>query len=134
MRYFVKTLIILQLAFVAITSAMAETRDKVYVFGYATCLGDSVIYLSAIQPLDSAIIDHKTKFLNYREDYARQMENALQKIYGKHFTSALVFSSQRSRLEKKYVKLRRYYNKKPIRIEEVPTTTFHFIPISVSRP
>lgn len=116
----------------SITAAMAKTpgQTDVYAFGCAACLGDTVVYLSAIQSLDGATVDSKTKFLNDREDYARQMENALQEVYGKHYTCALIFSFQRSRLEKKYVKLRRLYKKKNIRIEELPANVFRFVPVA----
>lgn len=114
-------------------SARSGEADKVYAFGYATCLGDSAAYLCAVQMLDGATIDKRTGFLNYREDYSRQMEEALKATYGKYFTCALVFSTKKDKAEKKYLKIRRHLRKdKRVLVRELPVSDFRFSPVAKS--
>lgn len=106
-------------------SAKSHGEKAVYAFGYATCLGDSTVYLSSVQLLDNASVDRKTGFLNNREDYARQMENALRIAYGKHFTCALFFFKKKEKAEKKYVEIRKRFHKdRLVRVEELPVSAF----------
>ncbi|MBQ8276972.1 MAG: hypothetical protein IJY00_00775 [Bacteroidaceae bacterium] len=113
-------------------SAKSGAADKVYAFGYATCLGDSAVYLCAVQMLDGATIDKRTGFLNYREDYSRQMEEALKATYGKDFTCALVFSTKKGKAEKKYLAIRKRLRKdKGMLVNELPVADFRFSPVAV---
>lgn len=101
------------------SSASAKDRDKaIYAFGYGTCLGDTVVYLSDIQVLDSATINRKSGFLEQRERYSHTMEQILRQLYHKHFTCTIFYADSKSRLEKQYVNLKKHLNKdKSVRME-----------------
>ncbi len=74
------------------TAGAQKVEKEIYAFGYATCLGDSVAYVSAIQLLPGATTDKKTGFLQNRHLYTAEMEKTMRSRYGKHFTCALFFN------------------------------------------
>lgn len=122
--------VLLLLLFLASATAM-QAKDKkakdVYAFATGTCLNDSVVYISAIAQLDSATVNAKTKFLQDRQLYSYQFKMFLDKAYSKSHTCAVFFSENKNALEKKYIKLRRRYNKeKTTRFVEVPADQFTF--------
>ena len=102
----------------------------VYVFGVGTSFNDSVMYMSAPQRLDGALIQKKTGFLEDRTYYSFQFKNYLEANYPGYETCAVFYATSRKNIEKKYAKLRRRYRKdKELRVEEVPTNEFAFIPM-----
>lgn len=115
-------------AILSATTMAARDRDKtIYAFGFGTCLGDTTVYLSEIQVLDSATINRKTGFLEQREVYSRQMEQALRQRYGKHFTCTIFYAEKKSKAEKQYVNLRKHLNKdKALRPEVLTGADFRF--------
>lgn len=84
-----------------------KTSPTVYAFGVASSLGDTVVYVTAIETLDGATLDASTAFLNDRSHYSRQLESALQSAHGGHFTATLCFSTKRRKVEKQLLALRR---------------------------
>lgn len=123
-------LFLLTLSTVATASAKGDKGNKVYAFGYATCLGDTMVYLSAIQVLDSAQVDAKTGFLINRADYSRQMEQAMKGRFGKPYTCAVMFGTNRSKLEKTYLSIKRHTeHDKSFRLSLLTIKDFKFSPI-----
>ncbi len=115
-------------------NAMGKGPDKkqVYAFGYGTCLGDSIVYISAIQVLEGAEFDKKTGFLNDRNIYSYQMEQGLRTYFNKHFTCAVFYSDNKAKLEKRYFSLKKQLGRdKAVRVEELPSATFRFTAIPV---
>lgn len=128
-----KNLLFLLLASIlSATAAFAQQEGKtVYAFGYATCLGDSTVYLSTIQPLDSAVVKSKSGFLEHRHEYAVQMEQALAAQYNRYFTCAIFFAEDVKKLEKQYTKICHHLEKEGDRkLQKLPLTTFRFSPIT----
>lgn len=114
-----------------IANAHPKDETTIYAFGYASCLGDTTCYISTIQVLDSASVNSKTKMLGNRAEYAHQMEMALRKIDGKHYTCALFFNTNKGKLEKKYLSIRKRCERDgSLRLESLPEQDFQFAPIS----
>jgi len=120
------------LVFFSASTAAAKGKDSqaVYAFGYATCLGDSAVYLSAIQVLDSAQIAPKTGFLVQRADYSRQLEQAMKARFGKSYTCAIFFNATRSKLEKSYLEVKRRAERdKAHKVYTLAPEDFKFTPV-----
>ena len=102
----VRVIILTVLAAFPITFAVARDKtaggDVLHVFGVATCLGDSSVYVSSLQELPGVFLDAKSDFLDNCHDYARQMETYLQAREGKHFTCAFFFATSSKKIVKKY--------------------------------
>ncbi len=114
--------------------AFGKERDNtVYAFGFGTCLGDSIVYLTTIQPIDSAKTNRKTGFLIERNAYSAEMEQNLRRKYGQHFTCAVFYDTKKDKLEKQYLKLRKQLARdKSVRLEELPPTDFAFSAVTGS--
>lgn len=112
--------------FAAVFQASAGSKDdNIYAFAYGTSFNDSTIYLTAVSHLSIASIDKKSHLLNDRSGYSAQFKEYLDKQYAKDHTCTIFFSTNRKKLEKKYVKLRRFCRKnKDAKVVEVSTTDF----------
>ncbi len=132
-RYF-PSILLLCFFFVVLAAPLKAGGEKqeVYAFAYATNFKDSTIYLSAIQSLTGAVLQKKTGFLEHRSLYALQFKNHLEVTSGKqHFTSAILFSTNKKSLENKYLKMRQRIKKgKKMLLSELPLSDFTFIPLS----
>ncbi len=126
------TLLLAVFIFSAGTASGQKQDTPIYAFGYCTCIGDSVAYVSAIQVLPGAVLNKKTDFLENINLYSNEMERSMRSRYGKHFTAAVFFSDKKEKIEKKYVKLRKRIinnKKKGLRLVEMPATDFQFTQI-----
>lgn len=111
-----KSLLILLMFLSAACSTVSAKGDKdkdkkeetVYLFGASFSLSDSVVYFTEIMPVDGAQLDKKTEFLLHRQYYAYELKdymNFQENMPGR--TSAVYFSTKRSKLEKTEAKLRK---------------------------
>lgn len=93
--------------------AKPKQVPKVYIFGFSASFKNPVVYLTDIQELDSAWIDSKTKFLLGRDTYSTQLKEYLtQSVNDAHRTCVVMFSTEKAKAEKKYMKLKRTYTVK----------------------
>ncbi|MCI6118952.1 MAG: hypothetical protein MR717_06640 [Prevotella sp.] len=93
--------------------AKPKQVPKVYIFGFSASFKNPVVYLTDIQELDSAWIDSKTKFLLGRDTYSTQLKEYLtQSVNDSHRTCVVMFSTEKAKAEKKYMKLKRTYTVK----------------------
>ena len=103
------------LAFLLVmTSAFASKKDElkpVYVMGASLCFGDSVIYFTDIQQIDSVRLT-KDGFLPNREGYSDQHRSYLESKDGNlNHTCITYFSEKKASLQKVVTKLlKRYQN------------------------
>lgn len=133
MKFISRITLLLVCAF-TIGSVQAKTKkNEIYAFAVATSFNDSVVYITSINHLDFATTDKKTDFLNHRMAYSNQFKLFLDKKFQKDHISALFFSKKKESLEKKYIKLRRKYQKdKETKFVEIPVTDFKFYKYSES--
>lgn len=107
-----------------------KVPGKVYIFGCSSEFGDSVIYITDIQEIDSTALTKKTKFLPYRSDYSQQLKEKLEsKAFGlKRQTSSVFFSDKLPKLQKVYAKLKkRYIEKMKMKVITISSSDFKFI-------
>ena len=124
MKFLSHIALIVVLFFSAALHASAK-NDDIYAFAYGTCFNDSTIYLSSVSQLSIATIDKKSKLLNDRTGYSDQFKAYLDKEYEGSHTCTIFFSTSRKKLEKKYVKMRRFCRKdKDARLVVVPADAF----------
>lgn len=130
-NFVIQLLIMVMVALPIASMAQKDGAKGVYAFGYATCLGDSVAYITGIQRLDSAVVNKKTATLEHREYYSRQLEQALAgQFVGKHYTCALFFAKEKEKVEKQYVNLMKTLSKdKGIVVDEKTVAAFRFRPV-----
>lgn len=104
-----------------------QAQKRVYAFAYATCLKDSVVYVSTIQQIPDAQIG-RDGFLNHRADFGAQFGAYVQQYFDHpSVTSVVVFHKQRKKLEKRYLKMRKLAQQEQgKRIVEINYSDFKF--------
>lgn len=124
-------LIITALLTLCTTSITAKPKQtKVYIFGVSINFTDSVTYMTDVQILEPAYIETKTGFLYDRSIYSQQLQIWVEYAKGQPNTTCTVFfSTSRSKLEKKFIKVRNKYNKDQSTIlKSLDAGEFKFIP------
>lgn len=122
-----RTLVAALVCAAAVITADAKRPAKpIYAFGYANCLGDSTVYVSAIQPLEGARLTRKKSMLIGREQYAQQMEQYMRTTDGKPYTCAIFFAKSRKKAEKQFLSLRRQCARQKEKMVEISAGTFAF--------
>lgn len=121
----ISTVALLLLLAVGSLQAKGKDDDKVYAFSYGTCFNDSTVFISAVEVLEGAVVDSKTKFLVDRSRYSNRMKAYLDTHYDGAHTCAVFFDKKRDSLEKLYAKLRRTIKKDThTTLVEIPVTEF----------
>ena len=114
--------------FIAALFAMNSHADNrpmgAHIFGFATSFNDSTVYLTEIQYVDSAYIG-KSNFLFSRENYSYQLQNYLKSKGIATPTCVTTFAKKQKNIEKKYLKMRKRYEKKgTYQIKFIPLQDF----------
>lgn len=110
-----------------VAQAQKPQMHCVYMFGFASSLVDSLAFQTDIQMIDSVYI-HKNGLLAGRMQYSSQLQQALQRETGNaNITCAIFFDTKKSRLEKRYLKLkRRYIKSHSVVVRHFGTDSFRF--------
>ena len=100
----------------AIVSHLYTT--PVYMFCVSAEFGDSTVYVTSVQEIDSVQLTKKYDFLRYRSYYSRQFTDFLSTAYAtKNQTTSVFFDKKRSRLLKRFNKiLKKYENTKGVHV------------------
>ena len=105
-------LLMCAMAMVIVTAKTKEPVKGVYMYGMATSLMDSVVYITDIQYVDKAVLNAKTSFLEARTMYSEQLRSHLeQQGLPPHMTCTVSFNVKKQKLEKAYQKALAKYNK-----------------------
>ena len=90
-----------------LTSADANAKKlatvpQMYMFGMAAAFTDTIVHFTAVQKIDSAWIDTKTKFLQSRDNYSYQLRNYLAtKEQMPQRTCIVIYAQDEKKLQKK---------------------------------
>lgn len=119
---------------------------KTYIFGFAASFNDTIVHFTDIQEVDSVWIDSKTKFLQGRDNYSYQLRNYLNNQEHMRQRTCIVISDRdKSKLEKKYLKMRRLYtgeqsskkskkkqNPRQFDVRYTTSSEFRFMPVNMN--
>ena len=109
MKYIILSALLL--AAMAIDAKPLKT-NSLYMFGFSASFKDSVVYVTDIQQVEGAWIDHKTKFLLGRDQYSIQLKEYLeQSLQQQGRICMVIFATKKKEAEKKYLKLMKKYTK-----------------------
>ena len=105
-------------------------QTKLYVFGVSMNLTDSVTYITEVQLIDPAFVETKTGFMYDRSIYSQQLQLWVE--YNKNqpaSTCTIFFSEKKSKIDKKYAKVRnRYLKDQGTILRSLSVEDFQFIP------
>jgi hypothetical protein len=111
---------------------------RIYMFGFAASLNDSIVHFTDIQTVDSVWTDSKSDFLLGRQHYSALLKNYLTKEQMPYRTCIVFYDKNLNKLRKKYVKMRKLYsdsgkkgrNRNDIR--DIASADFKFTTINMS--
>lgn len=111
--------------------AQEYKKASCYVFGFTASFSDSTVYFTDIQELDTAYFHNRGIFLYGRDLLSYQLRDYLSSKGFPHPTSVIFFSRKRSDIEKKYLKLKKQYDKgNAFVIKYLTTQEFKFSPVT----
>jgi hypothetical protein len=124
-HFFTKTL--MGVGLYILSQGGVHAANPVYVYGVASCLGDTVVYVTTLQSPEEATIDTKTSFLAQRSQYSQQLERYLRDREGRAYTAATIFAKTRRKAEKSLLALRRRLSREASsKLIEISSDDFHF--------
>ena len=101
--------------FIGTTDAQAAYKPTPgYIFGFAASFNDSTVYITEIQRIDSTWTDARKDFLYRKNEYSSQLREHLKNEGFVNPTCVTLFSADRKKIEKKYLKLRKKYTQKGV--------------------
>ena len=105
----------------------ADEMKRVYLYGVSIDFNDSLVYMTDVQYLDSVRILKDGSLQNYA-NYSQQLKIFLEgSLAEKNQTCAVIYSDNKKKLEKRYVKMRkRYQADKNTALMKVGSAAFAF--------
>ena len=107
--------------------AKVDEPTRVYLYGVSINFNDSVVYMTDFLHLDSMVVNKDASIAGY-SSYALQMKVYLEGTLGDiDRTCAVLYSADKKKLEKKYVKMRKkYQSDKSTLLKQIGADAFQF--------
>lgn len=86
--------------------------SDMYMFGVSFSAVDSTVYFTEIKQVPNAYVERSTGFLYSRNKYSGQLQQYFKSTSSVPFSSVVCWNQKRSKLEKKFSKMRQKYQKK----------------------
>lgn len=106
-----------------------KTKGVVYLFGFSRSFGDSLVYITDLNKVDSLALEKKTRFLPYRYEFSLQFEEYLEgerKLSRQ--TTCVFFGKSKKKMQKRLAKMKkRYLNMDNVSIVNVSADEFNFM-------
>ena len=91
------------------TNAKKVVTPRMYIFGMAASFNDSTVYFTNVQELNNVWVEKRHKELDVRKLYSMQLLDYLNNQKIQNRTCIVIANEKRSKLEKKFLKLRKLY-------------------------
>ncbi len=108
---------------------IGKLPGQVYLFGFSQEFGDTIAYISDVCRVDSIMLQKKTKFLPFRNEFSLQFKEYIEESKGvKKQTTCVFYSVNKTSLIKKQQKMRkRYLNMEHTTVVNIGDKEFKFI-------
>ncbi len=128
LRFLSALLVVLLLATTAFADNDKPKKTRLYLFGFAVSLTDSVCYVTNVQPVDGYLLPNG--FLSDRTLYALQFNNYIISNQGREeVTCAVYFDKKQDKAEKRLQKIRRRFKaNSAMTMQTVANEDFVFLP------
>jgi len=130
-------IIVVFLMLVAVCTSVCAQRNKqyfapkdMYMFGVCFSAIDSTVYFTDIKQVPNTSVERGSGFLYSRNNYSYQLQQYFKSTSGSNYTAVTCYNQKRTKLEKKYAKMRQKYQKKHFVVNYVHD--FAYNPITYS--
>lgn len=125
------------LMLVTVCTSVCAQRNKryfapkdMYMFGVCFSAIDSTVYFTDIKQVPNTSVERGSGFLYSRNNYSYQLQQYFKSTSGSNYTAVTCYNQKRTKLEKKYAKMRQKYQKKHFVVNYVHD--FAYNPITYS--
>ena len=125
------------LMLVIVCTSVCAQRNKqyfapkdMYMFGVCFSAIDSTVYFTDIKQVPNTSVERGSGFLYSRNNYSYQLQQYFKSTSGSNYTAVTCYNQKRTKLEKKYAKMRQKYQKKHFVVNYVHD--FAYNPITYS--
>ena len=125
------------LMLVTVCTSVCAQRNKQYfapkdmdMFGVCFSAIDSTVYFTDIKQVPNTSVERGSGFLYSRNNYSYQLQQYFKSTSGSNYTAVTCYNQKRTKLEKKYAKMRQKYQKKHFVVNYVHD--FAYNPITYS--
>lgn len=125
------------LMLVTVCTSVCAQRNKqyfapkdMYMFGVCFSAIDSTVYFTDIKQVPNTSVERGSGFLYSRNNYSYQLQQYFKSTSGSIYTAVTCYNQKRTKLEKKYAKMRQKYQKKHFVVNYVHD--FAYNPITYS--
>ena len=125
------------LMLVSLCTSVCAQRNKqffapkdMYMFGVCFSAIDSTVYFTDIKQVPNTSVERGSGFLYSRNNYSYQLQQYFKSTSGSNYTAVTCYNQKRTKLEKKYAKMRQKYQKKHFVVNYVHD--FAYNPITYS--
>ena len=122
---------------VTVCTSVCAQRNKqyfapkdMYMFGVCFSAIDSTVYFTDIKQVPNTSVERGSGFLYSRNNYSYQLQQYFKSTSGSNYTAVTCYNQKRTKLEKKYAKMRQKYQKKHFVVNYVHD--FAYNPITYS--
>ena len=112
-------IIVVFLMLVSLCTSVCAQRNKqyfapkdMYMFGVCFSAIDSTVYFTDIKQVPNTSVERGSGFLYSRNNYSYQLQQYFKSTSGSNYTAVTCYNQKRTKLEKKYAKMRQKYQKK----------------------
>ena len=112
-------IIVVFLMLVGLCTSVSAQRNKryfapkdMYMFGVCFSATDSTVYFTDIKQVPNTSVERGSGFLYSRNNYSYQLQQHIKSTSGSNFTTVTCYDQKRTKLEKKFSKMRQKYQKK----------------------
>ena len=130
-------IIVVFLMLVGLCTSVCAQRNKqyfapkdMYMFGVCFSAIDSTVYFTDIKQVPNTSVERGSGFLYSRNNYSYQLQQYFKSTSGSNYTAVTCYNQKRTKLEKKYAKMRQKYQKKHFVVNYVHD--FAYNPITYS--
>ena len=112
-------IIVVFLMLVGLSTSMCAQKYRryfaakdMYMFGVCFSAIDSTVYFTDIKQVPNTSVERGSGFLYSRNNYSYQLQQYFKSTSGSNYTAVTCYNQKRTKLEKKYAKMRQKYQKR----------------------
>lgn len=109
----------------------AKIRTDINIFGVAVSVTDSVVIMTDLQQIGKVEMEKKTKFISDRDEYSRQLSDYVKKSGEKNMFTLVSYDLNKTKLEKRYLKIKQRYTKDGFVVKYITKEDFGFVPVAL---
>ena len=87
--------------------------------------------MTDLQQIGKVEMEKKTKFISDRDEYSRQLSDYVKKNGEKNMIALVSYDLKKTKLEKKYLKIKQRYTKDGFVVKYITKEDFVFVPVAL---